>query len=213
MELFDFDFTLPDGVAVENTTSDAEGVCIDIVGNKAEDLAASIVKQAKAVGFVAAEQVVGRVELHRGEQRLLLLFQSSALTIQTYDPTELPMAGYDGAAVLLADFRVDCAPASIVPLRERHTGDTQWRRAAWKLCGISAQELVRRVIDEAVASKGLKRGAMFGPAKGGREVWSGEAYSRFELVKAHATVESGHVLLEIDLIDHRERIEGSPSMQ
>jgi hypothetical protein len=54
---------------------------------------------------------------------------------------------------------------------------------------------------------------MFGPAKGGREVWSGEAYSRFELVKAHATVESGHVLLEIDLVDNRERIEGEPSMQ
>jgi len=49
---------------------------------------------------------------------------------------------------------------------------------------------------------GLKRGAVFGPAKGGQEVWSGEAYSKVELVKVHATVEPRTVLLEIDLVTH-----------
>ena len=63
--------------------------------------------------------------------------------------------------------------------------------------------IVERVIDQAVASKGLVRGAVFEPPKGGRQSWSGEAYSKYELVKARATVESGHVLLEIDLVDKR----------
>ena len=75
------------------------------------------------------------------------------------------------------------------------------RRAAWKLSGASAPDVVRRVIDEAVGGRGLTRGPTFGPANQGREVWTAEASSEAELVKARATVESDHVLLEIDLVD------------
>ncbi|MBN2191555.1 MAG: hypothetical protein JW751_01965 [Polyangiaceae bacterium] len=207
MRLLELDFTLPERFTATITGSDLEGTCIDIVGDQADSLAGSIVKTAEDAGFVIAEHAPGRTELARGEQRLLLLFDSSALTLQTHDPTGLPMARTDGAAVLIGDFRVDCGSAAIVPLRERHTGDPRWLRAAWKLSGISAPEVVGRVIDQAVASKGLVRGAIFDPPKGGGKYWSGEAYSDVELVKVRATVESGHVLLEVDLVDKRRRVD------
>jgi hypothetical protein len=138
--------------------------------------------------------------LERGEQRLILVFDSEGLTIQTYDPSVLPVARHAGSVVLLADLRVDMGSASITPLRERVVGEL--RRAAWKIKGATAPDAVRRVMDEVVSRRGLTRGATFGPAKGGREVWTGEASSRAELVKVRATVESDHVHLEIDLVDN-----------
>ena len=202
MELFDFEFSLPHGFNVKKTTFDVESARIDIVGDDAEHLVTSVVKAAVAAGFSIVDQEPNRVVLERGEQRIVLGFDSTGLTIDTRDPTKLPLARHDGSAVLVGDLRVECGSASIVPLRERLMQD-QWWRAAWKLSGISAPEVVRRVIDQAVASKGLVRGAMFDPPKGGRPRWKGEAYSRAERVDAAATAESDHVLLEIDLIDNR----------
>lgn len=207
MRLFDFDFTVPDEFTATVTGSDPEGTCIDIVGDQANALAVSAVRAAEAAGFAITEHAPGRTELARGEQRLLLLFESSALTLQTYDPTGLPMARAEGSSILLGDLRVDCGSAAIVSLRERRTGNPRWLRAAWKLSGVSAPEIVDRVIDQAVASKGLVRGAIFAPPKGGTESWSGEAYSDVELVKVRATAESGHVLLDVDFVDNRERVE------
>ncbi len=113
------------------------------------------------------------------------------------------LARYEGSSVLVGDLKVDCGTESITPLEEKYLEDKFFRSATWELSGVPAEEVVTRVIDEAVASKGLKRGALFGPAKGGRETWVGEAYSSVELVKARATNESGKVLLEIDIVDKR----------
>lgn len=174
---------------------------MDLVGKGAQAAMASIVKKAEGSGFMVSTGGADRVELKRGEQRLILVSDSSGLTIQTYDPTLLPPARHDGAAVLLADLRVDLGPATIAPLREQRMGEL--RRAAWRVSGISAPDVVRRVIDEVVSGMRLARGASFAPAKGGIEVWTAEASSKTMLVKARGTVESGHVLLEIDLVDKR----------
>jgi hypothetical protein len=200
-QLLDFEVVLPDHLRLETRSTTGVGVCIELVGDGAQTAVASVVKKAEEVGFVLANPGPGRVELARGEQRLVLLSDSSGLTIQTYDPTLLPVARHDGAAVLLADLRVNLGAAAIAPLRERRTGEL--RRAAWKLSGVSAPDVVRCVIDEGVRRMGLARGATFRPAKGGTEVWTAEASSKTALVKARATVESDHVLLEIDLVDKR----------
>jgi hypothetical protein len=200
MQLFGFDVVLPDGLRVEKRSSAEAGVCIDVVGEDVQTLLASIVDRAAGVGFSVSNNAADRVELERGEQRLILVFDSEGLTIQTYDPSVLPVARHAGSVVLLADLRVDMGSASITPLRERVVGEL--RRAAWKIKGATAPDAVRRVMDEVVSRRGLTRGATFGPAKGGREVWTGEASSRAELVKVRATVESDHVHLEIDLVDN-----------
>lgn len=201
MQLFDFEIVLPDVLRLEKRSSSGEGVCVDLVGDGVQTAVASIVDKAAGVGFLVSNRGADRVELERGEQRLILAYDSSGLTIQTYDPTLLPPARHDGAAVLLADLRVDLGSASVAPLRERRMGEL--RRAAWKLSGVSAPDVVHRVIDEVVSGMGLTRGASFGPAKGGSEIWTAEASSKTVLVNARATVESGHVLLEIDLVDKR----------
>jgi hypothetical protein len=203
MEILGFEVELPGGLRVEQTSSGEGGTCIDIVGKNAESFSAAIVDQAVAAGFSESNREADRVELDRGEQRLLLVRDSEGLTIQTYDPTELDTARFDGSAVLLGDLRLDCGTTSIVPLRERYLQDKQLRLGAWKLSGVSARNVVKRVLDGAVASKGLTLGGIFEPPRGGREVWSGEAYSRVELVKVRATVEPGHVLLEVDLVVNR----------
>jgi hypothetical protein len=199
MQLLDFELVLPEGLRLDKTSSDGAGTCMDLVGEGTLTAVASIVDAAIRVGFSVAHRETDRVELGRGEQRLILVSDSSGLTIQTFDPTLLPQARHDGAAVALADLRVDLGPVHITPLRERRMGEL--RRAAWKLSGASAPDVVRRVIDEAVAGKGLTRGPAFGPANQGRKVWTAEASSEAALVKARATVESDHVLLEVDLVE------------
>jgi hypothetical protein len=205
VRILDFDFPIPDEFSVTIASKNPSGMCVDIIGDHADALVEPIVKTAEYIGFVTIEYESGRIELSRSEQRVLLLFERDALTLQTYDPTGFPMARTDGSAVLLGDFRVDLGPARIDPLREKYTGDPQWLRAEWRIRDLSAPEIVGRVINQAVATKGLKRGAVFGPARGGMEVWSGEAYSDLELVKAHATTELSYVLLEVELVNKRER--------
>lgn len=203
MQLFDFEIELSAELRLEKKSAGGEGVCIDLVGDGAQAAVASIVDKAERVGFSVSNRGAERVELQRGEQKLILASDPSGLTIQSYDPTLLPTARHDGGAVLLADLRVDLGPVGITPLRERLLGEL--RRAAWKLSGASAQDVVRRVIDAAVDGKGLTRGASFGPAKGGSELWTAEASSKTELVKARASVETDHVLLEVDLVDNRRK--------
>ena len=207
MQLFEFEFELPSGFVATTTAADPDGTCIDMVGQQVDALADSIVNVAEAAGFVVVEQTPGRRELERGEQRILLIFASSTLTLQTQDPAALPVARCEGTAVILGDFRVDFGSAAIVPLRERYTGDSDWRRGAWRLRGITASEVVEHVVEQAVTEKGLARGPIFAPPKGGIQAWTGEAHSREQLVKARATVEVDHVLLELDVVDKREREE------
>lgn len=206
MQILGFEFELPAGCRVEGPSSSGERSHVDIIGPNARTLAAALVDRAVAAGFSQLEQEADRITLERGEQKLVLVHDSGNLIVHTYDPTILPRARFNGSAVLLGDLRFECGATSIAPLRERHLPDQHMRSGAWTLMGISASQLVERVLDTAVATKGLKRGAVFGPAKRGREVWSGEAYSKRELVKVHATVESGVVLLEIDLIDNSGHI-------
>ncbi|WP_437609175.1 hypothetical protein WMF20_49570 [Sorangium sp. So ce834] len=213
MQILGFEFELPAEFRVEKISSAGAGSCIDIMGKNAGSLAAALAEQAVAVGFSESKQEAGRIKLERGEQRLLLVHDAEGLTIQTYDPTTLPRARFDGSAVLLDDLRFECGATSIAPLRETYLHDKHLRSGAWRLSGVSAPEVVARVLDTAVTSRSLKRGAVFGPPRGGEEVWSGEAYSKVELVKVHATVESGVVLLEIDLIDNRGHIGRKPSEQ
>ena len=98
---------------------------------------------------------------------------------------------------------MDCGSASIEPLRERHLPDRYLRSSAWKVAGVPASDLVTRFIDQIVTSRGLTRGPIFGPAKGGRETWVGEAFSELEFVKARATVDLERVLFEVDFVDKR----------
>jgi hypothetical protein len=225
MKILDFEFDLPGEFRVEKTSFSDESSRIDIVGKNAGRLSAAFVEQAVAAGFSESRQEADSVDLERGEQTLLLWHDSERLTIHMRDPTILPRARVDGSAVLLGDLRFDVGATSIAPLRERrHYGwgspqaclqgypkDKQTRTGAWRLSGVSAPKVVERVLDSAVASKGLTRGGVFGPPKGGMEVWRGEAYSKVELVKVDATVEPGLVLLEIDLVENRGRIGREPS--
>lgn len=204
MEVLGLDVELPDGLQVEQVASGPEGVCIDIAGECAECLVSAIADQAVAAGFVEALREGGRIELERGEQRLILVVDSTGLTIQTYDPSGLPYAEFDGATAVLSDLRVDTGATSLEPRREQCLQGGRLRRASWRLCGVSAPAVVARVIDAAVQSRRLRRGAEFGPARGGRRIWTGEASSQLELVKARATEELEHVILEIELVDLRQ---------
>lgn len=203
MQILGFEFELPTEYRAEGASSCGESSHVDIVGPTAWNLAPAFVDQAVAAGFSQTKQEADRITLERGEQWLVLVHDSGKLIIHAYDPTMLPHARFDGSAVLLGDLRFECGASSIVPLRERHLRNQHMRKGAWTLSGVSASQLVDRVLDTAVTSKGLKRGTVFGPPKGGRQVWSGEANSEVELVKVHATAQPGSVLLEIDVIDNR----------
>lgn len=211
MEILGLEIELPDGLRVERASSERDRSCIDVIGTNAESLLRAIITRAVAAGFSESKRSAERVELSRGEQRLLVVRDSEGLTIQTYDPTVLRTARIDGSFVLLGDVRVDCGATTIEPLRERHLDDKNLWTGAWRLFGVSAADAVQRVLDGVVASKGLTRGSVFEPPRGGRQVWSGEAYSRVELVKVRAIAEAGHVLLELDLVDNRGRRERTPS--
>jgi hypothetical protein len=201
MQLLGFEVLLPDGLRLEKESRSVGGVCIDLIGEGGQALIASIVEKGLGVGFSVSSQRAERVELERDEQYVILVFHPSGLTIQTYDPTVFPAARQEETAVVLADLRVDMGSASITPLRERRSGDLSM--AAWKLRGVTAQDAVRRVLEEAVNGKGLRRGPTYAPPEGGRETWRGEASSKLELVKVRATVEFDHVLLEIEHVDKR----------
>src|SRR5262245_12058825 len=99
MEILDFDIDLPEGLRVERASSEGDRSCIDIIGKNAESLSRTIVKRAVAAGFSEAKRSADRVELDRGEQRLLVVYDSEGLTIQTYDPTVLRTARVDGPFV------------------------------------------------------------------------------------------------------------------
>ncbi|MFO0755491.1 MAG: hypothetical protein U0359_03315 [Byssovorax sp.] len=211
MQIFDFEFELPPEFRVERTIGVGECRTLDVVGRNAERLAAALAAQAVMAGFRELKREADRVKLERGEQWLFLVHDAEGLTIQMCDPTILPLARFDGSAALLGELRFECGATSITPLRERDLPDNHMRCGAWRLSGVSAPEVVERVLDTVVQGRGLKRGAVFGPARGGRPVWSGEAYSDVVLVKVHATVEPNVVLLEIDLVDNSSRARTSLS--
>jgi hypothetical protein len=167
MELLDFEFEIPETMTVARTSTGTGGVCLDIGGDHAEQLLSSIFTRAIAAGFVENRREHRRVELDRGEQRLILVFDSTGLTVQVYDPTGYPVARHDGSTIFLGDLRVDCGSAAIEPLREKYVKDRYLRSGAWKIAGVSADDLVTRFIDQVVANKGLTRGPIFGPAKAG----------------------------------------------
>lgn len=207
MQILGFDFEVPPEYRVEGPSSRGERSHVVLVGPNARTLAVALVDRALAAGFRQPKPESDRVVLERGEQTIILVHDSGNLIIHTHDPTMLPHARFDGSAVLLGELRLECGTSSIVPLRERHLPSQHMRSGSWKLAGVSASQLVERVLDTAVTTKGLKRGTIFGPAKGGREVWSGEAYSTLELIKVRAAVDAGSVVLEIDLIDRRGEAE------
>jgi hypothetical protein len=203
MQIFDFKVQLSGEYEVNGPSDGGESRHIAVVGSNAWSLATALLSQALAAGFNQLKRDGDRITLERGEQRLILVNDSGNLVIHMRDPTVLPHARFDGSAVLLGDLRVECGATSIVPLRERSLANGNLRRGAWTLSGVAASELVSRVLDAVVTGRGLKRGAVFGPAKGGMERWSGEAYSKVEFVKVSATVQPGGVLLEIDIVDKR----------
>jgi hypothetical protein len=207
MQILGFEFEVPPEYRVEGPSSSGERSHVVLVGPNARTLAGALVDRAVAAGFRRPKPEADPVVLERGEQTLVLVHDSGNLIVHMHDPTMLPRARFDGSAVLLGELQFECGTTSIVPLRERHVPSQHMRSGAWTLAGVSASQLVERVIDTVVTTKGLKRGSVFGPAKGGREVWSGEAYSTLELLKVRAAVDAGSVLLEIDLIDRRKEAE------
>ena len=210
VEILGFEFELARGFRAEQTSSAEDRTCIDIAGKDPEVLSAIIVEQALAAGFIASKREATRVELERGQQRLIVVHDSRGLTIQTYDPTGIDVARFDGSAVLLGDLRMDCGTSKISPLHEKHLPDKHLWSGAWELSGVPASQVVKRVLDSVVVSRGLALGSVFEPPAGGRRVWSGEAYSGVELVKVRATAESGQVLLEVDFVDKRSSLEREP---
>lgn len=213
MKILDFELELPHGFQAERMSSKEDGTCIDIAGEKAEGLSATVVERALAVGFVPSKREPTRVELERGQQRIVVAHDSRGLTIQTYDPTGLDVARVDGSAVLLSDLRLECGTRQISPLHEKHLHDEGLWSGAWELSGVSAPELLRRVLDSAIASRELRLGSVFEPPAGGRRVWSGEAYSAIELVKVRVTDKSGQILLEVDFVDNRSPLQQHPEDQ
>ena len=203
MDVLGFDFDLPDGMSVRRTASTAGSWCIEITGQGLEPLSALIADKARAAGFVERRRGAERTELERGEQRIVVVLYETGLLVQIYDPSVFPAAQYEGSVVVLGDLRVDTEATSVVPLRERLSNDGRMRSGTWRLATVSAADTVDRVIAQAVETRGLVRGAAFGPPKGGRQVWSGEAHSELELIKARATSEPNWVLLEIDFVDNR----------
>jgi len=203
MDVLGLDFDLPNGMSVKRTASTAGSWCLEITGQGVEPLNATIADKGRAAGFVERRLSVERTELERGEQRIVLVLHETGLLVQVYDPTVFPAAQCEGSAVILGDLRIDTEAMSVVPLRERHSDDGRMRSGAWRLAAVSAADTVDRVIARAVKTKGLVRGAAFGPPRGGKQVWSGEAHSKFELIKARATAEPDWVLLEIDFVDNR----------
>lgn len=206
MKIFDLEFEVPPDFRVEGQSSAGERSHVDIIGPNAWDLAATLAAQAMAAGFERIKQESTRITLERGEQALVLVQDSGNLVVHVRDPTVLPRARFEGSAVLLNDLRIELGATAVEPLRERYLPEQRMRSAAWKLTGVTAPQLIDRVLDTAVVEKGLKRGAVFGPAKGGMAVWGGEAYSSLEFLKVHAVSESDHVLLEMDLVDKREEL-------
>src|SRR5204862_7692197 len=113
MKLLDFDIVLASDLHEETRSSTEEWGSVVLGGDRIHVALASIVHEAVRNGFAAQSRREDRVELERGEQRLIFRSESSRLTIQILDPTFLPRARHDAAAVLIGDLRVDLSPASM----------------------------------------------------------------------------------------------------
>lgn len=197
MEILGLEVTVPLGHRAQASVVRSGRTCIDIEGEDISALAESIEQLAIENGFRLEQREPNRVALVREEKRLVLAHDGRSLTIQATDLAQLPQAEREGSCVVLGDLRVDLGTQSIEPLREQRDPGRRTRSASWIVTAVEPDELVERVVDQAVAVRRLTRGAVFKPPENGIPCWTGEAYSKDELVKVRATLDAGRVLLEI----------------